>query len=101
MLQTVAWVGMAIEYAQTDSIPTALAKTFDGAHPCELCHVVSDGQAREKKQDQGKLVVKLDAVLAPAVALPPRSVAQARFFPEITFDSGHSVAPLTPPPRLA
>lgn len=98
VLQSVAWVGMAIEYAQTDSIPTALAKTFDGAHPCELCHVVSDGQAKEKEHDQAKLVVKLDAVLAPAVVLPPRLVAPAKFFSQPALPCDHSIAPPTRPP---
>jgi hypothetical protein len=101
VLQTVAWVGMAIEYAETDSIPEALSKTFDGAHPCELCHAVSAGQAKEKSQDQARYVVKLDAILAPAVALPPRAEASARFFLPTDSGCGHSVAPSVPPPRLA
>jgi hypothetical protein len=98
VLQTVAWVGMAIEYAQTDSISGALAKTFDGAHPCELCQVVTKGQAKEKTQDQVRLVVKLDAILAPAVALPPRPEAPARFFVQTSLRGRHSAAPPTRPP---
>ena len=39
-LQSVAWVTMAVNFAQTDSFDVALKKTFDGKHPCRICKTV-------------------------------------------------------------
>ncbi len=37
------WVGMAISYSQdSSSFSEALAKTFDGKHPCKLCKFVAE-----------------------------------------------------------
>ena len=64
MLQSVAWVGMVVSYTQTDnSLATAVEKTFDGQHPCDLCEVVKDGRESDREQDRQKHVVKLDGVL--------------------------------------
>ena len=40
ILQSVAWTGMIIVYSQTAPLREALAKTFDGEHPCGLCKAV-------------------------------------------------------------
>jgi hypothetical protein len=101
VLQTVAWAQMIVDYAQQDSLTIAVTKTFDGAHPCSLCETVSEGRQQEKKQEGVSTIVKLDAVLAPAVELPPRTEAPVRFFDLLISDCDHSVAPLTPPPRRA
>ena len=54
-LQSVAWVGMVVSYSQTDSLSIALEKTFDGQHPCRLCHFVKDGQQQEHAEvDPGR-----------------------------------------------
>ena len=61
-LQTVAWTGMIISYSQGSSFKEAVAKTFDGKHPCSLCKVIQQGRAEEKKQDQQqtKPISKMD-----------------------------------------
>jgi hypothetical protein len=51
ILQSVAWGGMVIKYSQDGPLGAAVAKTFDGEHPCSLCHMVSKGKASEKKSD--------------------------------------------------
>lgn len=97
-LQSVAWVGMVIDYSQQAPLSVAIEKTFDGAHPCGLCEKVTQGRQDEQKNDAVRLVVKFEAVLAtPSLALPlagqpwtyPRLVERlaARNFP-----------PPTPPP---
>ena len=48
LLQVVAWTGMVVTYSQTASMPEAVAKTFDGQHPCKLCK----GIAKAKKGEQ-------------------------------------------------
>ena len=52
LLQTVAWTGMLITYARHGSFQEAVAKTFDGQHPCVLCEVIKKGRAEEQKQEQ-------------------------------------------------
>jgi len=101
VLQTVAWGKMLVDYAQRESLTVAVAKTFDGAHPCSLCHTVTAGREQEKKQESATTIVKLDAVLAPAVQLPPRSEAPRAFFPVALQQCEMAYSPLTPPPRRA
>lgn len=50
VLQSVAWTRMAARFAETQSLGTALAWTFDGEHPCELCLRVRAGRATEERQ---------------------------------------------------
>lgn len=62
LLQTVAWTGMLITYASDASLKEAVAKTFDGQHPCALCKAIKKGSAEEERQDrkQVKPGIKLD-----------------------------------------
>jgi hypothetical protein len=50
-LQSVAWVGMVINYSQDGSVGEALTKTFDGKHPCSLCKAIAAGKKSEKKSE--------------------------------------------------
>jgi len=100
-LQSVAWVGMAISYSQdSSSFTEALAKTFDGKHPCKLCKFVADGKKSEKKQDAQLKILKLDLLSATrsnfvfAPPVPGHCICTA----SVALD--HSEAPPTPPPRL-
>ena len=51
-LQTVAWAGMLVTYSREASIAEAVAKTFDGEHPCALCKVIKKGRTEERNQEQ-------------------------------------------------
>jgi len=98
VLQSVAWARMIVEYAQGDSLTAAVAKTFDGAHPCSLCETVSEGRQQEKKQEAVTTIVKLDAVLAPAFRVPWPQV-QAWTYPTATHRGAETApTPPTPPP---
>lgn len=101
VLQTVAWTKMVVDFAQQDSLSVAVAKTFDGAHPCELCQTVKEGRKEERKKQEPTAIAKLDAVLAPVVRLPPRPSAPRIFFVVTSTMCGVSQSPLTPPPRLS
>jgi len=46
-LQSVAWTTMVIEYSKRAPLREAVAQTFDGAHPCSLCHAVAAGKKSE------------------------------------------------------
>jgi len=62
LLQTFAWTGMLISHSHGASLKEAIAKTFDGQHPCGLCLFIEKGRAAEKqqKQQQTKPGFKLD-----------------------------------------
>jgi len=101
ILQSVAWVGMAVKYSQNSTLTDALVKTFDGKHPCKLCQVVQEGKKSEQKQTSLKVEAKLDFWLARASSLldapPPFVVPPA----ESSLGQARSESPPTPPPRLA
>lgn len=62
LFQTVAWTGMILSYSREAPLRQAVFMTFDGEHPCALCHSIRQGRAEEKQQDreQSKPVSKLD-----------------------------------------
>src|SRR5438876_205799 len=82
ILQSVAWVGMAVSYSRDSTLTEALLKTFDGQHPCKLCKVVQEGKNAEKKRNAQKQFTKLDLFVAvhPATVLfsQPASIGVER-----------------------
>jgi hypothetical protein len=61
-LQSIAWTAMIVDYSKHGSLSQALAQTFDGAHPCSLCRIVSNGKACEKKADLQPITPKIDMI---------------------------------------
>jgi hypothetical protein len=100
-LQSLAWARMVRDFSRHESLVSALAKTFDGKHPCKLCLAIQHGQNSEKKAAQPELTQKIDGFLPvnhvalrgvaeyPPVVLPPRAFSE------------WSEPPPTPPPRSA
>jgi hypothetical protein len=98
-LQSLAWTTMIIDYSKRVPLRQAITQTFDGAHPCSLCHAVNKGKNSEKKSDLQSPAPKIDMICA--------SRASSLVAPFIQFeyatgtfsvsDSGHS--PPVPPPR--
>ena len=101
ILQSVAWVGMAFNFAQTAPLDVALKKTFDGKNPCSLCKAVDAGKQSERKAGLLKLETKLDLCLAPCAFLldAPLPMAVLAGAAETALPRGES--PPTPPPRSA
>jgi hypothetical protein len=62
VLRTVAWTGMLLTYSRDGSWKEAVAKTFDGKHPCAVCKVIDKGRGQDQnqKQPQAKPGSKLD-----------------------------------------
>lgn len=54
-LQSLAWAGMFIAYSQKAPLRQAVSMTFDGQHPCSVCHLVAEGRDKERRQDQTPL----------------------------------------------
>lgn len=97
-LQTAAWVGMTIDYSQKDCLLVALQKTFDGKHPCQLCHLLSKETKSEKKKDFKLIQVKLEFLAQ--VEEPPLNPPA---FPRVVVPGlkllSRSEPPPLPPPR--
>jgi len=98
-LQSVAWTTMIIDYSKRAPLCEAVTQTFDGAHPCSLCHAVSTGKNSEKKSDLQSPTPKIDMICAPRAIrlLPP-----FRRFEYVSTDFSLShigQPPLIPPPR--
>lgn len=91
---------MVIDFSKDAPFAEALAKTFDGQHPCSLCHAVQTGKKSEQR-DNVRTVTKID-FYCPAPVNPgiheflPFDYRTDATTPIARFDS-----PLTPPPRLA
>ncbi|MGH7984008.1 MAG: hypothetical protein ACREFF_12795 [Candidatus Udaeobacter sp.] len=98
-LQSIAWTAMIVDYSKHASLCHAIAQTFDGAHPCSLCHIVDRGKTTEKKSDLQLLTPKIDMICT------KRAMNLARPFVRFDYATrdfsvsqiGHS--PPVPPPR--
>jgi hypothetical protein len=99
ILQTAAWVGMAIEYSSHDGLQAGLAKTFDGRHPCEICKSIAKHKGTEKKHlaqlEFGK--VNFVSGTQASVLYPPEQCWHQRL--STMSLSSVSRTPPVPPPR--
>jgi hypothetical protein len=98
LLQSVAWVGMVVNYSCQGSLKEAVSKTFDGRHPCPLCKLVREGKKGEKKPEAQSDVKKIDLFAGHAVvfSFPFRD---ALSFPEPSVTLSRTIAPPLRPPR--
>jgi hypothetical protein len=88
-----------VQYSKQQSLRVAIGQTFDGDHPCSLCHAVNNGKKTEGKSDSQAPTFKIDLICSTrAVRLLPPYVpfeyATDRFF-----SSERRQPPLLPPPR--
>jgi hypothetical protein len=90
---------MIIDYSKHASLCAAIAQTFDGAHPCSLCHIVDKGKTSEKKSDLQLLTPKIDMICAKGAITMVHSFAYVDYMAGhfSTFQIGES--PPVPPPR--
>jgi hypothetical protein len=98
-LQSVAWVGMVITYSGDAPLTEALAKTFDGQHPCSLCKEIALNKDAEKKPEYRPEWKKFEFSYSPAafVFRAPSHFWEAGC-PDPTAERLNS-APPAPPPR--
>ena len=101
LLQTVAWTNMLADNLQTASLSEALSKTFDGKHPCNMCHEISAAKKSEKKSDLPNAGKKLEFTSErPAfVFSAPTEFVLLTAMAETL--ASWSEAPPTPPPLAA
>lgn len=67
-LQGVAWTAMLVERVPTSGWVRALETTFDGKHPCRLCHEVRVGYAESQETEVTASEGRFE--LIPPVVLP-------------------------------
>ena len=101
LLQSAAWVGMAVTYSQTDTVSVAFKKTFGGEFPCELCKLVKQGKAADQKREMQKLETKFDFLASGGARalFPPKPIQHFEFSSESA--AARAEAPILPPPRAA
>jgi hypothetical protein len=104
LLQSVAWTTMIVTYSQDSTITAAIQKTFDGAHPCNLCQTVSAGIGKQKSDTAiGHTGHHADLQYvffnAPNTLFPPT----ISYFLQTSDTVGETLlpSPATPPPRRA
>jgi len=103
LLQSVAWAGMFVGYAQKADFSTALARTFDGRSPCALCKMVKAGKESEQKREAAQRPIKLELglnLLENAAHWLSADVSAQNTPYFATGDSRREPPPL-PPPRIA
>lgn len=103
-LQSLAWIGMAVTYTvEKGSVVEGLSDTFDGEHPCPLCHAVSNGQEKEKKQQHengSSPKKKLEMLPVSQTHLwPPQTPRLEYAWLDLAWERLATAPPL-PPPRL-
>ena len=99
-LQSLAWTTMIIDYSKRAPICQAITQTFDGAHPCSLCHAVNAGKNSEKKSDLQTPGPKIDMICVSLTSCLLRPFVPFEYAAgDFSFDqTGRS--PPVPPPRL-
>ena len=74
LVQTLAWGTMMVNFSKQGSVREAVAKTFDGEHPCALCKKISKakterpmapGTASFMPKDFSFLAVQRVSLMAP------------------------------------
>jgi hypothetical protein len=98
-LQSIAWTAMIVDNAKSVSLCHAIARTFDGAHPCSLCHIVNKAKATEKKSDLQPLTPKIDMICTRGGVVMTRPFSDVEYLScEFSLsETWHS--PPVPPPR--
>jgi hypothetical protein len=98
LLQSVAWVGMIVNYSCQGSLKDAVVKTFDGQHPCPLCKLVREGKKNEKKPEAQQNARHIGLFAGPAAAFDFPSLPGSAF-PASFVSLNRNDTPLLPPPR--
>jgi hypothetical protein len=98
-LQTVAWTTMLAGNLCSDSLSGAVAKTFDGKHPCCLCKAIAAAKKSQKKSEAVASALKMEFPPLPGkiTLFPPTRFEWVPL--NDTFAESLSSKPLLPPPR--
>ena len=98
-LQSVAWTTMLFEYSKHAPLCQAIAQTFDGSHPCALCHAVTKGKKSEKKSEFQTPSAKIDLICSARVICLIPGFVQFEYGVINSSFSAIGDSPPVPPPR--
>jgi hypothetical protein len=98
-LQSLAWTAMLIDYSKRAPLCQAITQTFDGAHPCSLCHAVNAGKDSEKKSDLQSPSQKIDMICASSTARLIQPFIPFEYVESDFCSSEIGRSPPVPPPR--
>ena len=88
-----------IQNSKQASFCAAMKRTFDGAHPCDLCKRISKAKGAEKKEANQYSRVQSDLIcVVRQFALLPH-FAPVDYFEPVSSSIGTSQQPPSPPPR--
>jgi hypothetical protein len=90
---------MLIEYSKRAPLCQAITQTFDGGHPCSLCHVVNSGKNSEKKSDLQSPAQKIDMICALSTGRLIRPFIPFKYTARDFHSSQIEQSPPVPPPR--
>src|SRR5262245_11673850 len=99
VLQSLAWTTMLIDYSKRAPLCQAVAQTFDGAHPCSLCHVINKGKTSERKYDLQSPAQKIDMICVSRSGHFIRPLFPFKYAMRDFFSSHIGRSPPVPPPR--
>lgn len=69
ILQSLAWTRMLVCYSQSENIVSAVAKTFDGQHPCSLCKKIEQAKNTEPSPEVLQLEVKASFLIPSRISV--------------------------------
>lgn len=100
LLQSVAWTGMFVTFAQQATLQEAFTKTFDGKNPCRICKLVRAGQQSEKQHESLLPLVKIESLpcVRAFVLAPPAPLSPPNSF-DLAAPTRAESPPLQPPRR--
>jgi len=101
LFQTVAWTNMLADNLQRESLSGALARTFDGKHPCSMCNEIAAAKKSEKKSDLPNLGKKLEFTSERAAFVFTTPAKFRLTSAMVKSPASWSEAPPTPPPLAA
>lgn len=114
LTQEIAWVRMLMSYTAERGLVQGVSDTFDGEHPCEMCHQAEQlrqagSESRQPLQAPGESTLRW--LLEWAKSLPPQRIDPcdlagveiefSRCGPLAVGGGRGREAPLAPPPRRA
>jgi hypothetical protein len=91
---------MIADYSKDEGVSAAIAMTFDGKNPCDMCKGISKSKSEEKKNETVKSEKKVETPIFPSqAALVYRMPASSWTISEICFLPAPHGGPPSPPPR--
>jgi hypothetical protein len=99
-LQSMAWTRMLLSYSRDGQIVAAVAKTFDGRHPCSLCKEVEKSKQTEPQPARDMQVENVAAFVEPTQLIVVRAEGSSWKLknPEWRGEA-RAEQPTAPPPR--